>query len=404
MNRISRSLQFVLTGLTGALLTMLPVSAEGLSLYGSVTTEAIAGLGEANRGQGGFESDIRIIAETTGNSAITFRAEAGALLSYGLSSEAAIIFDSAAVQPPSQLPPGDDLHREVYVDQAWAETTLELFTVKAGILPVSWGSAYIHNPVARTAPPALPGEDLDRAIGRPGIILFVPLPAGFSTEGYALAAPRLDDAVPHIAELDFSTIPFGTKLQFQSPFADLAIYAIREVMQEGMSEVWIGADGTTVFADITVYAEFATTLSYSTELSVGFSCIIPGIDLGLRGEYIHLSSGAEHGSCSGISFIDGSERMLGQQYVFLQLEKEDPRAAAWKLSAGTLVNLLDRSAAILGEAEWRPLTDFCLGGFTRIFTADESSSREFGGSLPIAPGMALRPYRSVAGIRATWYF
>ncbi|HRR03230.1 MAG TPA: hypothetical protein P5286_10050, partial [Treponemataceae bacterium] len=69
MNRISRSLQFVLTGLTGALLTMLPVSAEGLSLYGSVTTEAIAGLGEANRGQGGFESDIRIIAETTCNSA-----------------------------------------------------------------------------------------------------------------------------------------------------------------------------------------------------------------------------------------------------------------------------------------------------------------------------------------------
>lgn len=399
-----RSVQILLTGIVTLLLPLLPVSAEGLSLYGSVSTEAFTGLTEPDRGQGGFESDIRIVAKTDPSSPVSFRAEAGALLSYGLSSEPAIVFDSNAVAPPAQLPPGDDLHREIYIDQAWAETTLDRFGLKAGIIPVSWGSAYIHNPVSRTTPPQIPGEDLDRAIGRPGIILFVPLPAGFSAEGYVLAASRLDNAVPHIAELDFSTIPFGARLQFQSSFADMAIYALREVLQERESEFWVGADGTSVFGDVTVYAELATTLSFSMEISTGFSYTVPGIDLGVRGEYIYISTGEERDSYDTLSFLEGSRRMLGQQYVFFRLEKEDPRAAAWKISTGTMINVLDRSAVILVEAEWLPIPDFSVGGFSRVFTANESSSREFGGALPLAPGMALRPYRSVAGFRVQWHF
>lgn len=96
--------------------------------------------------------------------------------------------------------------------------------------------------------------------------------------------------------------------------------------------------------------------------------------------------------------------MLGRHYLFFQLEKEDANAAAWKVSAGTMVNIQDRSAAILAEALWRPIPDFTLGVFTRMFTADNSTTREFGGSIPLGPGMALCMYRDVAGITAEWHF
>lgn len=391
-------------GVVAVFLTGAFVSAEGLSLYGSVTAEALAGLSEGDSGDGGYESEIRIIAETTSASSVLFRGEAGILLSYGLSSEPAIAFDSKAVAPPAQLPPGDDLHRDFFIDQAWAETGLAHFSLQAGIIPVSWGSAYIYNPVSRTQPPSIPGENLDRAIGRPGIKLFLPLPGGFSAEGYVLASPRIAEPVPHIAELESHTVPYGVKLQFLGSFADFSLYALRELMTDGNATYWFGADSTVIIGDVTVYAEYATTRSFSAEVASGFSYTVPVVAIGVRGEYIFLASGEEENSYDGVSFMEGSRKMLGRHYLFFQLEKEDPNAAAWKVSAGTMVNIKDKSAALLAEALWRPIPDFSIGLFARIFTASKSGTREFGGSIPLGPGMAVCPYRDVAGLTAEWHF
>ncbi len=387
-----------------ALATLLPLPAEGLSLYGSVSAETLAGLSGSDRGNGGFESEIRIIAETESGSAVVFRGEAGVLLSYGLSSEPAIAFDSNAVVPPAQLPPGDDLHREFFIDQAWAETSLDRFSLQAGIIPVSWGSAYVYNPVSRTAPPSIPGEDFERAIGRPGIKLFLPLPAGLSVEGYVLASPRLTEPVPHITEIESRTFPYGVRLQFLGSFVDFSLYALRELMIDGDATSWFGADTTIIIGDVTLYAEYATTMSLSTEVSSGFSCTIPVVNCGVRGEYIYIASGNSKDSYDGAAFMEGRKKILGRHHVFFQLEKEDPNAAAWKVSAGTMVNINDRSAAVLAEALLRPIPDFTVGLFARIFTADNSTTREFGGSIPIAPGMAVCPYRDVIGLTAEWQF
>lgn len=404
MNYSFRSIQFCLTGIAMLMLFVFPVSSEGLSLYGSVSTEILAGVSEPDRGRGGFESEVRIVAETEADSSVVFRGEAGILLSYGLSSEPAIAFDSNAVTPPTQLPPGDDLHREFFIDQAWAETNLDHFSLQAGIIPVAWGSAYMYNPLSRITPPSIPGDTVDRAIGRPGMTLFLPLPAGFSAEGYILAAPRLTDPVPYIGELDSDSFPYGIKFQFQGTRIDAGLYALRESMTEGKAVYWYGADSTVIIGEATLYAEFAATPSLSMEVSAGGSYTIPVIEVIIRTEYIYLGTGETRESYDGASFLEGSTKMLGRQYLFLQLEKEDPRQAAWKVAAGTIVNIEDGSAALLAEALWRPVTDFSLGLFTRIFTARQSSTKEFGGHIPIAPGIAVYPYHNVVGLSAEWFF
>lgn len=381
-----------------------PVHAQGLSLFGSVSAEALTGLTGEDRGKNGFESELRIISETESSPNAFFRAEAGVFFTYGLASETAIALEANAFQQPQSLPPGDDLHREFFIDQAYAGTNQKYFSLYAGIIPVGWGSAYVYNPVSRTAPPQIPGEDFDRIIGRSGIKVFIPMPAGFSAEGYVAAEPRITNAVVDIAEVDSDTFPFGLKIQCRGTCADFALYALRELMTPGEEKYWYGADTTVIVRDATLYAEAATTSTLSPEISVGFSYTVPFLDAVLRSEYIYLDSGEDADSYNAAAFLDGSRTMLGRQYVFFQVEKEDPRAAAWKISAGTLFNVEDRSAAVLAEILWLPNPDFSVGVFARLFTASSSSTKEFGGTLRPAPGIALRPYRDVAGLSAEWHF
>ena len=105
--------------------------------------------------EAGLEAETRLIFDSKPESGVGFRAEGGIRWTYGSSSEEAVAFAArlAAAPVPEDLPPGEDLHRVLFLDQAYAEAALGRADLSFGIVPLAWGTGYVFNPTARTAPP-----------------------------------------------------------------------------------------------------------------------------------------------------------------------------------------------------------------------------------------------------------
>jgi len=378
---------------------------DGLAVYGSTSVAAIAGAAGDDLGRGGFEAEFRLILESRSDAAISFRSEAGYAYAYGLSSLTAIGYDAGLASPPSSgtLAPDMDLHRAFFIDQAYASAILGIAELRAGVVPISWGASYFYNPTSRSAAPAFPGENLEVRQGKPGVDVSLALPAGISVEGYALCSARPNSPAPDIDELAVETFPFGARAMIQTDYADFSVSMLRVLPAAGAApEYWYGADLSLSVGDLCCYAEAATTLAVS-EASAGLWWNVPVVGADLRCEFIWLGGGEVDSSAYDVAALLGQEKsLLARRYAFVAVEKEDPRAAAWRLTAGALANLDDGSAGVFAEAAWMPVTDFELALFARIFTG--SGADELGGTLIPAPGSAFRPYRSAAGLSASWSF
>lgn len=378
---------------------------DGLALSGSFTSSAGLGLTESDRGHAAFDTELRVILENAARGSLGFRAEGGYRWAYGLSSPLAIAWNAGlAIPPPEEaLLPDSDLHREFFIDQAYARAILGRLEIRAGIFPVSWGSAYFYNPVARNGAPVMPGENLDNRAGKPGAAISLALPLGLSLEAYALAEGRQPDALPAIDELSWSDIPWGTRLQLRTAYLDVSASVMKTLPMEGsLAGCWVGMDTAASIGDLSFYAEFATN-GNDSEASIGLWLPLPDYAAELRGEYIWLQGGGANPAAYDVaSLLSGKTSLLGQSYMFLGIEKEDPRQATWRLAAGALLNLNDQSAGLLTEASWMPLQDLEISWYVRLFTGSDMD--EFGGSLSPAPGLSIIPYRSMTGLTATWNF
>lgn len=374
---------------------------------GSLEAAGLCGLAR-DAGSGGFASELRLVLEGSPEEGIHFRAEGGYTLDYGLASELAIVYDAGAAAPadPADLPPGDDLHREFFLDQAYAQATLDRVSIRAGIVPVGWGTAYLYNPTSRTAESEFPGENLDIVRGRAGFWASLALPRSVSLEAYALADGRARSTVPDIGELNADAVPWGVKAQIRTNAIDASVSCFRESRRaDEDATLWLGADIALITGDVTWYAEAAIPPEDrdSLEGSVGLSYLPPIDGTTLRAEYVYIGSGAtETEDYDVAALIAGDRALLGRQYLFLGAELEDVAAARWKLEAGGLLNLVDRSAVLLAEATWIPRLSLELSFFARWFTG--SGEKELGGERPLGPGIALAPYRSAAGLSVTVRF
>jgi hypothetical protein len=393
------------------LMLLIPIWSQAESgvpvVSGSLEAAGLCGLAR-DAGAGGFSSELRLVLELSPEDGMLFRAEGGYTLDYGLASELAIVYDAGAAAPadPADLPPGDDLHRGFFLDQAYAQATLGRVSMRAGIVPVGWGSAYLYNPTSRTAESEFPGENLDIVRGRAGFWTSLALPRSVSLEAYALADGRAHSTVPDIGELDADAVPWGVKAQVRTNAIDASVSCFRELRRAGEdATLWLGADIALITGDVTWYAEAAIPPedSESLEGSVGLSYLPPIDGTTLRAEYIYLGAGATDAQdYDDAALIDGDRVLLGRQYLFLGAEIEDVQAARWKLEAGCLMNLVDRSAVLLAEATWIPRLSLELSCFARWFTG--SGEEELGGERPLGPSISLAPYRSAAGLSVKMRF
>jgi hypothetical protein len=249
----------------------------------------------------------------------------------------------------------------------------------------------------------MPGENLESRAGKPGVALSIALPFGMSLETYALAQGRQTVGIPDIDELVLSDVPWGSRLQLRTDFLDISASIMRALPKEGaLAGAWLGLDMAFAIENLSFYSELASNMD-EMEASFGFWWPVPAKAVDLRGEYIWLQGGGRnHADYEVAALLSGKASLLGQSYVFLGVEKEDTRAASWRLSLGALVNLNDWSSGLLAEVLWMPVQDFELSLFVRMFTG--TGMDEFGGSLSPAPGLAIIPYRSMSGLVTSWNF
>lgn len=378
---------------------------DGLSLSGTFTATSGIGLDENDQGRAAYDAELRLILENAARGALGFRVEGGFRWAYGLLSPLSILLESGLALPPPEesLLPGTDLHREFYLDQAYAKARMGNLELRAGLFPLAWGAAYFYNPTARTGTPVLPGENLEDRSGKPGMALSLALPFGLSLEGYALAQGRHATGIPDIDELVLADVPWGSRLQLRTDCLDVSASIMKVLPKEGaLAGSWLGFDMALTMGILSFYSELVSNLD-EMEASIGFWWPVPDHAVDLRGEYIWLQGGGvDPADYEVAALLSGTASLLGQSYMFLGIEKEDPQAASWKLSLGTLVNLNDLSAGLLAEFAWMPVQDFALSVFARVFTG--GGNDEFGGSLSPAPGLSIIPYRSIGGLMVTWNF
>lgn len=390
---------------------------NGIDVSATAESAAFAGIAD-DAGENGFTTELTLTLESAEDEPLSFRAEGGYTLSYASESAPAKAFDSglAAKPDPAVLGSGTDLHREFFLNQAYAAASFDRALLRAGIVPVSWGSAYLWNPTSRTTRLTFPGENIDETAGKPGIdaSLSIPLPDGaplaLSLEGYALASARIASPIPDVEELDAPSIPFGVKLQARTDAIDASVSFLRELVAEGMDPVLLfGADVALALGDLNCYAEATAEYDRSpkdaSELSAGASWLIPRIEVTVRSEYIRIGEGTtDPDEYDAAAFLAGSKMLLARDYLYTGLEKEDPEASRWKLEGGVLANLDDASVAALAKASVFPTQDFELALFLRAFAASSGDDAEFGGKRAIGPGMSFTPYGSAAGLSAKWAF
>lgn len=365
--------------------------------------------------EAGLKAETRLIFDSKPESGVRFRAEGGLRWMYGGSSEEAAAFDAALAEAPdpTELPPGKDLHRVLFLDQAYAEAALGRADLSFGVVPIAWGTGYVFNPTARTAPPVFPEDAADAAPGTLGTAVRFVLPAGFSVEAYAVAEPRLRSTVPEIDELAGDRFPFGAKVQFRSELIDASISLIRElVVADSDAAYWLGSDAAGFLGPVSWYAEAALRLPGNggtpspdwraldeTEACAGLSWTIPGLEATFRSEAAWFGTGEDGVDDYDVAaLLAGKRALLARRYLFAQLEKEDPNAAKWKVSGGALMNLNDFSSALIGEAKFSPLLAVEVSAFVYFFLADGDG--ELGGARPLGGGLEFSPYRSAAGLSA----
>jgi hypothetical protein len=385
----------------------------------SATAESVAFAGIADdSGDNGFTSELTLILESDRTDALSFRAEGGYLLTYGSASPLSSAFDAGIAVPPdpAALGPGMDLHRTFFLNQAYAQASLDRIRFQAGIIPVSWGSAYLWNPTSRTAALTFPGENIDETAGKPGgdITFAIPLPESspisLMLEGYALATGRLSSPIPDIDELEADNVPFGLKLQARMNVLDISFSVIRELVSATSAPALsFGADIAFSVGDLNCYAEAITEydrhLAEASELSTGFSWMIPIIEVTARSEYIRLGRGESNpDNYDAFAFLEGSKILLARDYLYAGLDKEDPDSARWKVSGGVLINLDDGSLATLAELTILPMPEFELSWFLRAFIASSGDDAEFGGKRALGPDVYITPYGSATGLSAKWTF
>ncbi|HOX30936.1 MAG TPA: hypothetical protein PLB91_01325 [Spirochaetales bacterium] len=376
----------------------------GPELSGSSELFSALGLGD---GRLGLSSVSRLVLEARPSERASFRAEASLELDYGALSAFAAAED-AGLAAAAELPPGVDPRRDFSLDQAYATLLAGPLDLRAGIVPIAWGSAYAFNPTSRVAPPRSPWDAEETEVGSPGLDLCLSLPRGLALELYAAFSDRSKSLWPSLEEGDPELLPWGAKLQYRGSGFDISIGALREIMSFGDAggdsrSYWACADAVGSLGELDLYAEAALRIDGPSfpdweeglEAAAGLAWALPLDGATLRLEYARLGSGgAGPEDYDWAALLAGTAVTLGRDYLLAALEREE--ADRWSVSGGLLANLDDGSLAAAAEAAFRPEPEIELSLRCILYRGERGD--EFDGRFEAAPGAELDLARPLLGI------
>lgn len=365
--------------------------------------EEVTGAWRVDDGLAGLLSTTRLALRARPSDRLSFYAEASLGFAFGALSETAALIEAGLIASEA-LPPGDDPRRDFSLDQAYAAVLLGPVDLRAGIVPVAWGSAYVFNPTARLGAPASPMDESEVEEGYPAIELTLSLPRGCSLTGYAAFRDRDGELWPDEREGEIGALPAGLKLQYRGEGFDLAAMVLRETLSFGDSggtTIWAGLDLSGSLGGIDLYLESAYRVTGGAgedraeglELSAGLVFPLGFGGLVLRAEYAYLGTGeGEPDEYDWAGILAGTRAVLGRNYFFALLERQ---SLDWAIRGGLLANGDDGSAAFAGEFAWTALTNLELGLFCRFFVGEDGS--EFDGRFQPGPGFDLDLARPLLG-------
>lgn len=381
-----------------------PAAAEDLgpSLSGSTELRVAARLDD---GRAGLASVSRLVLEARPAERASFRAEGSLELDYGSLSAFAVARE-AGLASVSDLPPGVDPRREFSLDQAYSTILWGPMDIRAGLVPIAWGSAYAFNPSARVAAPRSPWDAEETEEGSPSADLSLSLAGGLSLEAYLAFGDRSGSLWPSVEEGEWGRLPWGAKLQYRGAGFDLSAGAICEVVScsgADPARLWACADAVGSAGDLDLYVEAALRLDDSSfpdpegglEAAAGLAWALPAIDATLRLEYAHLGTGGgTRSEYDWAALLEGRAATLGRDYALAAIEREE--ADRWSVNLGVLSNLRDGSLAAAAEVGVRPTPVVELSAFCVLYAGDEGD--EFDGRFSPGPGLELDLARPGAGL------
>ncbi len=388
-------------------------ASEPFSLYGYVRSTGRAGFDDPSA-ESGASMNLRIKGDwqpesrVSAHIEINYEESRGYLNPYGFSQASGIDELSTAAGGTSvgELQaenPQDDFHSLIEVDHAWGLFSVGPLDLKAGKMPVAWGSAYVFNPTDRVnRSDSFSGGEGEETPGSTGILPSLQLPGPLSLSGYWIVEDRERSAPAGEAGGNIDNYPFGVKLQGYAGGSDWSLSLLKEVLYletEGgyRRDYCIGGDLFSSVADGGIYFEGVCRIPMQNEridfekgppadelieASLGIEYHFGG-GVTLRGEYFYYGPGAvDKDDYRPAALLSGEQTVLGRNYLFAMADRTF--FDYLELSIAGLCNLNDLSFLVLPEASYELTPNVQLKAAGMVPLGEKGS--EMDGRLVIAPG------------------
>jgi hypothetical protein len=367
---------------------------ERASIYGYAVSFAAVDFRElpSEEAELGAIAYVRVKGDFKPQDRLSFHVEASFDARTGYQNSFVQAADAGLLNPAD--PDAHTFASAIKVDQAYGSVVAGDFSLQAGLVPIGWGSAYVFNPTQRASRLSFLDPVADET---PGTFAVLPSwsPADWlRASGYIAFQDKSHRESIAAEDGRIENMPFGARLQTTVGSFDLSACLVKEV--DYVANPLLGAGGykRALFAgldaagaiwDFGVYAEAALRLPMGEdglswepdgfelhddlEVAAGFDYSFSGLDLELRGEYYHQGSGtSDSARYDPLALLSGERMLQAEDYLFARAEKTF--ADYWKLSAGGLANLNDKSAVAMAELSYEAMENLVL---------------KLGGALPWGP-------------------
>jgi len=270
--------------------------------------------------------------------------------------------------------PYNDFVNEIVIDHAWGLANLGSMDLQFGKIPIAWGSGYVFNPTAKTAPVQFLDQVTEETPGTFGIVPSFYIGNKLTVTGYLAFQDRSHKTYALKEDGELRNLPFGIKVQLITGPFDISAGIIKEVLytQDGFQRsYYLSVDLDGGIQDLGLYAETGVrlpvehsrlsfkgyNLEESLEIAAGCYYTLVALDTDLRLEYYHQGSGESQKSKYNVMKVLYQEQlMLAEDYLFIFFERSFTDYI--RASAGSLCNLNDGSFVVYPELAWDVYSNF----------------------------------------------
>jgi len=324
---------------------------------------------------------LRLKGDWSPEDKLSFHAEAAYYCRLGNQNPYAFYDNLGLSHLPQDQFPYNDFVNEIVIDHAWGLANLGPMDLQFGKIPIAWGSGYVFNPTAKTAPVQFLDPVSEETPGTFGIVPSFYIGDVVTLTGYLAFQDRSHKTYALKEDGDIRNLPFGIKVQVITGLFDISAGIIKEVLyaQESFQRAYYlsvdldgGIQNLGLYTETGIYLPVEQSrlsfkgynLEENLEITTGCYYTLVALDTELRLEYYHQGQGESKKSKYDILRVLTQEQlMLAEDYLFIFFERSFTDYI--RASAGSLFNLNDGSFVVYPEFSWDVYSNFqfSLGSF-----------------------------------------